>query len=147
MFDDVGDVHHVLNGPVREHVGHGVLHLELVGGGLVLTAPQLDRYSILAHGVGGRGWDVVNTYCLSGTPYWPTVYLIYNYKLSSVPCQSVVWCSVCSTMAAQGWVWSQLKIVTFGVVNTEGGRGRSENFLIISKLISSVNSLDLNTHN
>ena len=127
MFDDVGDVHHVLQGPVREHVRHGVLHLELVGGGLVLAAPQLDRNSILAHGGGREGAGC----CQHILPVWRTVrahYLSYlqNYKLSSVPCQSVLWCSVCSTMAAQGWVWSQLKIVSFGVVNTQGGRGRSE---------------------
>ena len=65
MFDDVGDVHHILHGPVLEHVGHGVLHLELVGGGLVLAAPQLDRDSILAHGGGGGEGDVVSTFCLS----------------------------------------------------------------------------------
>ena len=26
----------------------------------------------------GRGRDVVNTYCLSGAPYGPTIYLIYK---------------------------------------------------------------------
>ena len=55
MFDDAGDVQHILPVPVLEHVGHGVLHLELVGGGLVLAAPQLDRNRILAHGGGGEG--------------------------------------------------------------------------------------------
>ena len=72
MFDDAGDVHHVLYIPVLEHVGHGVLHLELVGGGLVLAAPQLDRDSILAHGGGGEG-DVVSTFCLSVALLGPTV--------------------------------------------------------------------------
>ena len=60
MFDDAGDVDHVLHVPVLEHVGHRVLHLELVGGDLVLTAPQFDGDSILAH-----GGDVVNTYRLA----------------------------------------------------------------------------------
>ena len=46
MFDDAGDVQHILPVPVLEHVGHGVLHLELIGGGLVLAAPQLDRDSM-----------------------------------------------------------------------------------------------------
>lgn len=32
-------------------------------------------------------------------------------------------------MAAQGWVWSQLKIVIFGVVNTEGGWEARDNSL------------------
>ena len=90
MFDNTRDVDHVLMSPVLEHVGHGVLHLELVGGGLVLIAPQLDRNSILAHGGGGGTCQHIGLFPCS------TVALILFTIIRSAQCQSVSAVSVWS---------------------------------------------------